>query len=121
MKPVTQFRWKVLLLAIVAAPALLLAQDAKSSSRQEIYKTKCAMCHGDDGTAKTALGEQMKASDLRSLQVEKQSDADLKEVVAHGKNSMPSFSEQLSSDEITQVLSYVRQLGKKGKAVAPHH
>ena len=122
MKSVNQFRWTILLLVVAIAPTLTLAQEAKPSPGQETYKTKCALCHGADGAAKTALGLQMKASDFHSVQVQKKTDAELKDVITKGRDSMPPFGEQLSSDEITQVLSYVRQLGKKSKAVAhPAH
>src|SRR5512136_736856 len=57
-----------------------LAQGAKTSPGQEVFKSKCTLCHGTDGSGKTTLGQQMKASDLHSVEVQKQTDAELKDI-----------------------------------------
>ena len=41
-----------------------------------IFKAKCASCHGPDGAGATAVGKAMKVRDLRSAEVQKQSDTD---------------------------------------------
>jgi mono/diheme cytochrome c family protein len=87
--------------------------NEKPSPGESIYKAKCALCHGSDGTGKTTLGEQMKAADFHSREILKLTDAQLAEVVTHGKDNMPPFDGQLSADETSQVVSYVRLLGKK--------
>lgn len=114
----------VLVFVFILMFALLLPTPAeseeKSSPGETIYKAKCALCHGTDGTGKTTLGEQMKAADFHSPEILKQTDAQLADAVAHGKNNMPPFDGQLSADEINQVVSYVRLLGKKKLSAKPH-
>jgi mono/diheme cytochrome c family protein len=80
-----------------------------------IFKAKCVLCHGADGTGNTTLGKQLQAANLRSKDVQKKSDADLHKVVHDGNGNMPPFGDQLSDDEIDQVLKYVRSLGKTAK------
>lgn len=82
---------------------------------EAIFKTKCVLCHGPDGSGNTPLGKQLQAANLRSKEVQKLSDAELHKIVHDGQANMPSFADQLSDDEIDQVIQYVRVLGKAAK------
>lgn len=77
-----------------------------------LYKAKCAMCHGTDGTGKTPMGQKLNIRDLHSAEVQKQSDADLTQVIAQGKGKMPAFK-TFNSDQVKQLVAYIRILGKK--------
>jgi mono/diheme cytochrome c family protein len=92
----------------------LWAQE-KSSPSETIFKSKCVLCHGPDGSGNTPLGKQLQAANLGSKEVRKQSNAELHKIVHDGRANMPSFAEQLSDQEITQVIQYVRQFGKMAK------
>jgi mono/diheme cytochrome c family protein len=97
--------------------SLSLAQSsAKSSPGESTFKANCVLCHGVDGRANTPLAKQLNAPDLTSAKVQSQPDALLKQIISDGKNNMPSFKSQLQPDDIAQVLSYVRKLGKGKKA-----
>jgi cytochrome c6 len=78
-----------------------------------LFKTKCAVCHGADGSADTSIGKSLKMRDLRSGEVQKQSDADLHAITACGKGKMPAYKAKLSDDQIKQLVSYIRVLGHK--------
>jgi mono/diheme cytochrome c family protein len=45
--------------------------------------------------------------------VQAQTDAQLSEVVATGKNKMPAYDKQLKPADIQTLVAYVRELGKK--------
>jgi cytochrome c6 len=104
------------------APALMwvtlsvLAMIPVSASAQNVgeglYKTKCSLCHGADGSG-TSLGKKMKARDLRSPEVQKQTDAELENIMSNGKNSMPPFKAKLSPEQMPHVIGYIRELAKK--------
>ena len=81
-------------------------------SGKDIYQLKCAMCHGEDGTANTPAGKAFKAASFSDPAVEKVSDADRTVVVKNGKNKMPVFGDKLSADQIKAVLTYIRTLEK---------
>jgi cytochrome c6 len=74
------------------------------------YKAKCASCHGADGSGGTAAGKALKARDLRSAEVQKQSDAQLYEIIAKGKGKMPAFEKTLGADTCKALVAYVRTL-----------
>jgi len=81
---------------------------ASETSGAATFKSKCVLCHGADGTGTTSLGKQLQAADLHSKDIQKKSDAELHKVVHDGNGNMPPFGEQLSDDEIDQVIKYVR-------------
>jgi mono/diheme cytochrome c family protein len=88
---------------------------SEGSSGATTFKAKCVLCHGADGTGNTPLGKQLQAANLHSKDVQKKPDAELRKVVHDGQTNMPAFADQLSDQEITQVIKYVRSLGKQGK------
>ena len=102
--------WLVILTFVIATS--LVAQQAAKSPGASIFRTKCVLCHGADGAGKTPLGKQLQAADLRSKDVQKLGDAELHKIIHDGQANMPSFADQLSDAEITQVLKHVRALGK---------
>ena len=89
--------------------------SAEGSPGAAIFKAKCVLCHGADGTGNTPLGKQLQAANLRSKDVQKKADAELRKVIHDGQTNMPAFGDQLSDEEITQVLKYVRTLGKEAR------
>lgn len=102
--------WLVILTFVVASS--LVAQQAAKSPGASIFRTKCVLCHGADGSGKTPLGKQLQAADLRSNNVQKLGDAELHKIIHDGQANMPAFADQLSALEIDQVLKHVRALGK---------
>src|SRR5581483_6555165 len=70
--------------ALAALPAM-----AEESASATLYKSKCAMCHAADGSGSTPTGKAMHVRDLRSDEVQKQTDVELTKVIAGGKGKMP--------------------------------
>jgi mono/diheme cytochrome c family protein len=93
---------------IFRAGLLVAAGDAEAT-----YKAKCAMCHGPDGAGATPTGKSLKVRDLRSPEVQKQSDAELNDIIGKGKNKMPAFAKSLKPDEISSLVATIRDFGKK--------
>ncbi len=98
----------VVLLASTTAPA-----QSDPSDGSALFKTKCAMCHGPDGAGKTPIGQKLNVRDLHSADVQKQSDAELSQTIAQGKNKMPAFGKKLSAEQIKLLVACIRELGKK--------
>lgn len=94
-------------LAFMAVPAAF-ADDVAA-----LYKTKCASCHAADGSGSTAMGKKLNVRDLRSSEVQKQTDAQLTEITAKGKNKMPPYEKKLTADQIKELVGYMRELAKK--------
>lgn len=117
MQSVKDFRFLLSFSSLVISFLLLISglALAQESSGASTFKTKCVLCHGADGTGNTPLGKQLQAANLRSKEVQQKTDTELRQVIHDGKGNMPPFSEQLSDDQIDQVLKYVRMLGKQAK------
>jgi len=109
-------------LRVVMAGLLLLlgvrltaAQENGKAAGAATFKAKCVLCHGADGAGNTPLGKQLQAANLRSKEVQKLSDEELHKVVHDGQANMPPFGEQLTDDEISQVIQYVRRFATSAK------
>lgn len=92
---------------------LFACAQSDATASKDLFKSRCALCHGDDGKGTTTLGKQMKAMDLNSPKVQIQKNAALKQVISNGKGNMPPFGAVLSDDQINSLLKYVRTFGKK--------
>ena len=90
-------------------PAAAQAQDDAA----KVFKTNCVLCHSANGSGNSTAGKALKAKDLRSPEVQKQTNAALMEVISKGKEKMPAFAGKLQPDDIKKVVAYVRSLGNK--------
>ena len=101
-------RFLPLLFALLFLPAARTQADAVAT-----YKAKCAGCHGSDGAGSTAAGKATKVRDFHAAEVQKETDVELTDIIANGKNKMPKYADKLKEGEIKDLVAYVRGLGKK--------
>lgn len=92
---------------------LAAATGMSQDDAEKTYKAKCAMCHSADGSGNSPMGKTLKIRDLRSAEVQKQSDTQLSEIIAKGKGKMPAFEKSLSKEQIGELVRYLRELAKK--------
>ena len=85
---------------------------ADQASTEQLYKSKCAMCHGGDGKGQTPVGQKVGVHDFSSAEVRKESAADLAQIIQKGKNKMPAYEGKLKPEEIKDLAGYVREFGK---------
>jgi cytochrome c553 len=105
---------KMLQVSVLAlACAFVLLSGSTATAQEDLYKSKCAACHGADGTGNTAVGKSMKIRDFHSADIQKQTDAQLTEIITAGKGAMPSYKGKLSDDQIKQMVAHIRDLAKK--------
>jgi mono/diheme cytochrome c family protein len=97
------------ILVCLMLPAAMQAQ----SDAAKVYKTNCELCHGPDGSGNTGPGKAFHAKDLRSDEVQKQSDSDLGEVITKGRGKMPAFGAKIKPDDIQKLVTYLRNLPPK--------
>lgn len=95
---------------VLALGCMSLTSFAESGA--DTYKAKCQMCHGADGTPPAAMAKGMGIKDLKSEDIQKQSDAELKTIVEKGKGKMPGFAGKLTPAQIDDVVKYVKSLKK---------
>ena len=91
--------------AYSSAGAAVAPADAAAT-----YKSKCASCHGANGSGQTAAGKAMKLRDLRSAEVRAQSDDQLYAIIAKGKGKMPGYEKPLGAETCKALAAYIKQL-----------
>jgi mono/diheme cytochrome c family protein len=101
----------VLVLAFsLLAPVVIFAAE----KGEDIYKTKCVVCHGQMGNAKTPVGEKQKLRPLGSADVQKLTDAELAAMIADGgpsKKPAHTFKTKgLNDEQIKALVTFIRSL-----------
>jgi mono/diheme cytochrome c family protein len=95
----------ILLAALIAVPAFAQAPG-------DLYKAKCAMCHGADGLAATTMGKNMKILSFKDPKMLSASDHQFFVSTKDGLNKMPAYKDKLTDQQIKDVISYIRTLQK---------
>jgi len=91
-----------LLVTSIAGAAFAQARGA------DIFKAKCAKCHGDDGLAATSVANSMKIESFKSPEMMKWSDA---QFIAFTKMT---YKDNGPTDaQIKDVVAYIRKLQKQ--------
>lgn len=97
--------------------ALCLASGAQAEEASDLWKAKCKSCHGEDGKAKTKMGQKESIVDLTQPAWQKaQTDADIRETISEGspRNAkMKPYKEKLTSQQIDSLVGYIRTLKAK--------
>ena len=91
--------------------ALAMTGFAQSDAAR-IFKAKCVLCHSEDGSGDGPTGKALKAKDLRSEEVQNESDAALVEAITKGKGKMPAFGSKIKPDDVKNLVTYIRGLKK---------
>lgn len=102
------FQASLVILAITFAMSISAFADATA----DVYKAKCASCHGADGKGDTPAGKGMKVKDLASDDVQKMSDADLTAAIEKGKKPMPGYEGKIPKEQIDGLVKWIRTLKK---------
>jgi mono/diheme cytochrome c family protein len=114
--PTSPVVFSLIIILLTVLPWLLSAGKAPPASGNETasnFKLRCSSCHGVSGDGDTSLGKTLKAADLRSPEVQNQSDEQLAQIIADGRKNMPSFSNSLTQDQIRALVAYIRKLAGK--------
>jgi mono/diheme cytochrome c family protein len=87
--------------------------SAAQADGQKLYDTKCAQCHGPDGSGNTVVGKAVGAKNLNSPEAKKLTDAEIYTQIDQGKGNMPPFGGTLNKAQIDSLIPIVREFGKK--------
>ena len=106
----TNTRWNFILLALLSCVAACSPQPTKEVPQefkkgQEYFHRVCSNCHGSD-----AMGMETKAPRLIDTDyIEKEfSNDELRETILNGTDKMPPQKNNVSADEITEIIKYLR-------------
>ncbi|MBO0857381.1 MAG: cytochrome c [Chloracidobacterium sp.] len=114
-KEVAKFASAALTLSLFAALAVTTSSAPAFAfqSVKSVYASKCAVCHGNDGTASTAKGKELKVRNFTSEEFKKMPDAKALEVLLKGKGKMEGYEKTLGKEKLEQLLEYCRELSNK--------
>ena len=81
---------------------------------KKTYKLDCAMCHGENGDAKGDLAPDMKnVTDFtKPDSLKDRTDGELFQIIQKGKGDMPPEGPRAKSDDIWNLVNYVRAFAK---------
>jgi mono/diheme cytochrome c family protein len=104
---------KVILAVLIIAFALFLALPNLSWAQEDVYKAKCAGCHGVDGKG-SAAGKKMGSPEFSSAAVQGAPDATLADFIENGgpqKKASHAFANKgVSAAEASKLAAYVKTL-----------
>jgi len=104
---------KTVLRTVLVMSAFVLSTWAVAAdTAADVYKAKCASCHGPDGKGETPMGKNLKLKDLGSADVQNMSDAELTTIIEKGKKPMPPYEGKLTKDQISDLVKWIRTLKK---------
>ena len=98
--------------AVLFLAASIVTPAFAQSGGADIYKAKCAMCHGPSGLGDTPAGKALKAPSFKDPAIVKAPDADLIAAVTNGKGKMAAYTGKLTDPQIKSVVTYIRTLQK---------
>ena len=110
---------RMITVSFLAASSVLLLQEQPARSSlpddegENLFMAKCTICHGTDGSGNTPTGKKLKIPDLRSANVQEQSDEQLILTVTNGRGNMPAFEKRLREEQIRHVIAHLRRLDSK--------
>ncbi len=93
---------------------LSLAATAYAEETKDVWNAKCKSCHGEDGKAKTKMGEKEKIPDMANADWQKNhSDEKIRAVITEGSKDnakMKAFKDKLTPEQIDALVKYIRAM-----------
>jgi mono/diheme cytochrome c family protein len=90
--------------------------EASVERGRKVYKTQCALCHGEKGEGKGDLATQMTLTlpdFTKPDALAKRTDGELFAIVGTGKDPMPSQKGRMTDQQLWNLVNYLRALGGK--------
>jgi mono/diheme cytochrome c family protein len=84
---------------------------------KKIYTYDCSLCHNDNGDGKSDVGKDMKLPDFTNpAALKDKADGELFYVIRHGHGGMPPEGDRVKSEQVWDLVNYVRSFSKKKAA-----
>lgn len=98
------------------------ASEAGFSAARDLYKDKCAQCHGETGKGDGAEAKMysVKSADFTNAEMmSKMTDGEIFYKITEGRRPMPSFKKRLTEEQRWQLVNFLRSfsptLARPGK------
>lgn len=102
---------KTLAGTLAFALALTFASTAMADGPDgaDLFKKKCAVCHGPDGTV-TPAGDKIGAPAKLGAKTSALSEEEIANVITKGKDKMKGFEGKLTPEEIKAIATHAKTL-----------
>lgn len=107
---------KTRLLLTTGLACLLGAALGHAAPVTENWENHCTKCHGDDGKGQTKVGKKLQLKDYTDAKVQAEmKDEEMIKVISGGvsdkagKEKMKAYKDELSADEIKDLVAYIRK------------
>ncbi len=104
------------LLLLSTATFLACAVPALAAPVTENWENHCTKCHGEDGKGQTKAGKKLQLKDYTDAKVQAEmKDEEMIKVITEGitdkagKEKMKAYKDELSSDEIKELVAHIRK------------
>lgn len=118
MKPKKTFIVVLVSLGLSLMFAISAVQSATGDSTKgkQVFQQFCQVCHGAQGKGDGPVGMALKPppANLSSDRVQNKKDDELMNILLKGKpgTAMPAWEKDLSSQQMTDVIAFIRSLGQ---------
>jgi mono/diheme cytochrome c family protein len=95
---------------LFVAPCVVVAQG-NAASGEKVFATKCKSCHGSQGAGNAAIAKSLGVTfrDLKSAEVQKLTDAELKKLALGGHGKKKALK-NVSATEADDAVAFLRKL-----------
>jgi len=108
--------WLTLALIVGLPTQFAVAAGGDPAKGKAVYEKFCVTCHGAQGKGDGPAGLMMtpRPADFTSPKIKGKPDGELLKSIQDGRppTTMPAFKGQLSVQQISDVLTYIRSLGR---------
>jgi len=97
----------------VVLPAVMMARPQQGASQtdaqeaDETFQARCSTCHAEHGEG-SDVGASLNVPDLRSAEVQRNNDSQLRQIIKNGRGNMPAFGRDFSDRQIDRILQLIR-------------
>jgi len=101
---------------LISLLILMTATAGRAAPASENWDNNCTKCHGEDGKGQTKAGKKLQLKDYTDAEVQaKMKDDEMAKTIAEGvfdkgKEKMKAFKDELSAEEIKDLVAYIRKM-----------
>jgi mono/diheme cytochrome c family protein len=90
------------------------SEGASSANGKTVFNTYCMNCHGETGKGDGPIGKSLVPPAANLTQLQNKSDDMIRKTIQNGRpgTAMPSWKNDLSPQDIQDVLAYIRHLSQ---------
>lgn len=103
---------KTMQFSTAIAAFILMSASMSQAQGADVYKTKCASCHGAAGIPSAGMAKAMGVKPATDPAVKSKTEAQMIATTTNGEGKMPAYKGKLSDAEIKQAVESFRAFAK---------